>query len=31
MPVPQQVARLSLPTWAGEFDLRAFRWASGNV
>ena len=31
MPVPQQVARLSLPTWAGEFDLRAFRWASGNL
>jgi 3,4-dihydroxy 2-butanone 4-phosphate synthase/GTP cyclohydrolase II len=20
-----------LPTWAGEFDLRAFRWASGNL
>jgi GTP cyclohydrolase II len=31
MPVPQQVARLSLPTSAGEFDLRAFRWASGNL
>jgi GTP cyclohydrolase II len=31
MPVPQQVARLSLPTWAGEFDLRAFRWPSGNL
>jgi 3,4-dihydroxy 2-butanone 4-phosphate synthase/GTP cyclohydrolase II len=31
MAVPQQVARLSLPTWAGEFDLRAFQWASGNV
>ena len=29
--MPQQVARLSLPTWAGEFDLRAFRWASGNL
>jgi GTP cyclohydrolase II len=31
MLVPQPVARLSLPTWAGEFDLRAFRWASGNL
>jgi GTP cyclohydrolase II len=31
MPTPQQVARLSLPTWAGEFDLRAFRWASGDI
>jgi GTP cyclohydrolase II len=31
MPVPQQVARLSLPTWAGEFDLRAFRWPSGDL
>ena len=31
MSTPQQVARLSLPTWAGEFDLRAFRWASGDI
>jgi GTP cyclohydrolase II len=31
MPTPQPVASLSLPTWAGEFDLRAFRWASGNL
>jgi GTP cyclohydrolase II len=31
MPVPQQVARLSLPTGAGEFDLRAFRAASGEL
>ena len=26
-----EVARLVLPTWAGEFDLRAFRGASGDV
>jgi 3,4-dihydroxy 2-butanone 4-phosphate synthase/GTP cyclohydrolase II len=26
-----EVARLVLPTWAGEFDLRAFRGASGGV
>src|ERR671931_1097872 len=25
------VPRLSLPTWAGEFDLRAFEGASGQV
>ena len=31
MSTPQQVARLSLPTWAGEFDLRAFRSAPGDV
>jgi GTP cyclohydrolase II len=31
MSTPQQVARLSLPTWAGEFDLRAFRWAPGDI
>jgi GTP cyclohydrolase II len=31
MSTPLQVARLSLPTWAGEFDLRAFQWASGEV
>jgi len=28
---PQEVARLPLPTWAGEFDLRAFQGASGNL
>jgi GTP cyclohydrolase II len=26
-----EVARLVLPTWAGEFDLRAFQGASGDV
>jgi GTP cyclohydrolase II len=26
-----EVARLVLPTWAGEFDLRAFQGASGSV
>jgi len=31
MLLPQEVARLPLPTWAGEFDLRAFRLASGNL
>jgi GTP cyclohydrolase II len=31
MLLPQEVARLSLPTWAGEFDLRAFQGASGNL
>src|SRR6266511_5570140 len=31
MAPPQEVARLSLPTWAGEFDLRAFEGASGEV
>jgi GTP cyclohydrolase II len=28
---PKQVASLSLPTWAGEFDLRAFQGTSGEV
>jgi GTP cyclohydrolase II len=28
---PEEVASLSLPTWAGEFDLRAFQGASGEV
>src|SRR5919109_491300 len=28
---PEEVASLSLPTWAGEFDLRAFEGASGEV
>jgi GTP cyclohydrolase II len=27
----EEVARLVLPTWAGEFDLRAFQGASGDV
>jgi GTP cyclohydrolase II len=31
MPEPEPVAHLTLPTWAGEFDLRAFRWGSGNL
>jgi GTP cyclohydrolase II len=31
MASPKEVARLSLPTWAGEFDLRAFEGASGQV
>jgi GTP cyclohydrolase II len=31
MALPKEVARLSLPTWAGEFDLRAFQGASGEV
>ncbi|HZD71145.1 MAG TPA: GTP cyclohydrolase II RibA [Actinomycetes bacterium] len=31
MAPPEEVARLSLPTWAGEFDLRAFQGASGEV
>jgi GTP cyclohydrolase II len=31
LPPPQEVARLPLPTWAGEFDLRAFKGASGNL
>jgi GTP cyclohydrolase II len=29
--LPKEVARLSLPTWAGEFDLRAFEGTSGEV
>jgi 3,4-dihydroxy 2-butanone 4-phosphate synthase/GTP cyclohydrolase II len=28
---PEQVANLSLPTWAGEFELRAFQGTSGEV
>ena len=28
---PVEVARLILPTWAGEFDLRVFEGASGEV
>ena len=28
---PKEVAKLVLPTWAGEFDLRAFEGASGEV
>ena len=28
---PTEVARLILPTWAGEFDLRVFEGASGDV
>jgi GTP cyclohydrolase II len=28
---PREVATLSLPTWAGEFDLRAFQATSGEV
>jgi GTP cyclohydrolase II len=31
MVAPQPLAHLSLPTWAGEFDLRAFRWTSGDL
>jgi GTP cyclohydrolase II len=31
MAPPREVATLSLPTWAGEFDLRAFQAASGEV
>src|SRR5215218_6791798 len=31
MVAPQPLAHLSLPTWAGEFDLRAYRWASGDL
>jgi GTP cyclohydrolase II len=31
MLLPQEVARLPLSTWAGEFDLRALRAASGNL
>jgi GTP cyclohydrolase II len=31
MEPPQEVARLTLPTWTGEFDLRAFQGASGEV
>jgi GTP cyclohydrolase II len=31
MVLPQEVASLSLPTWAGEFDLRAFQAGSGQV
>ena len=28
---PAEVARLILPTWAGDFDLRVFEGASGEV
>ncbi len=28
--LPEELARLELPTWAGQFDLRAFQGASGN-
>ena len=28
---PKEVAHLVLPTWAGEFDLRVFEGASGDV
>jgi GTP cyclohydrolase II len=31
MAQPKEVAHLLLPTWAGEFDLRAFEGASGEV
>jgi 3,4-dihydroxy 2-butanone 4-phosphate synthase/GTP cyclohydrolase II len=31
MAPPKEVARLLLPTWAGEFDLRAFEGASGEA
>jgi 3,4-dihydroxy 2-butanone 4-phosphate synthase/GTP cyclohydrolase II len=31
MAPPREVASLSLPTWAGEFDLRAFQAPSGEV
>jgi GTP cyclohydrolase II len=31
MPPPEEVARLPLATWAGEFDLRAFQAASGGL
>jgi 3,4-dihydroxy 2-butanone 4-phosphate synthase/GTP cyclohydrolase II len=31
MAPPTEVARLCLPTWAGEFDLRAFEAASGQA
>jgi GTP cyclohydrolase II len=31
MAPPTEVARLSLPTWAGEFALRAFHGVSGEV
>jgi 3,4-dihydroxy 2-butanone 4-phosphate synthase/GTP cyclohydrolase II len=31
MAPPREVASLSLPTWAGEFDLRAFQATSGEV
>jgi GTP cyclohydrolase II len=28
---PEEVARLPVPTWAGEFELRAFQGASGDL
>ena len=31
MAPPDEVARLTLPTWTGAFDLRAFQGASGEV
>jgi GTP cyclohydrolase II len=31
MAPPDEVARLTLPTWTGAFDLRAFEGASGEV
>src|SRR4029453_597423 len=31
MAPPTEVAHLSLPTWAGEFDLRAFEGMSGEA
>src|ERR687890_1109425 len=31
MAQPKQVAHLILPTWAGEFDLRVYEGASGDV
>src|SRR5918992_958696 len=31
MAQPKEVAHLILPTWAGEFDLRVFQGASGEV
>jgi GTP cyclohydrolase II len=31
MAPPNEVARLTLPTWTGAFDLRAFEGASGEV
>src|SRR5919204_4474305 len=31
MPPPEEVAHLLLPTWAGEFDLRALQDSSGEL
>jgi GTP cyclohydrolase II len=31
MAIPEEMVRLPLPTWAGEFDLRVFEGPSGHV